>query len=204
MTLVAISGIDGCGKSMQIEMTREWLIDQGHEVFVSKAYDDLMKVQLRPLIDSWDDQTAIMFLFQALHAKQCTEAQLALSKGAIVLADRWDESYTAYHSNFGFLAEDSQLREKLNLLAFRGIVPSLGFMLTVPTSTARRRREGRGKVETLEDRPDSYYEKVQATQFAIANERGWKIIDGTLTPDEVQASIRHSITSHLNMTRLTC
>lgn len=187
--LVAISGIDGTGKTLQVNMLEAWYQKQGKKVAVVKAYSDDVKVVCRPFIDAWTDQVAIMFLFQALHAQQCTEAINALHRGEVVIADRWDESYLAYHSCFGALAEQVDLRNQLNQMAFRNIIPDYGFVITVPPEVARKRRLSRGKVERLEDRDDKYYETIQASYCRIACQRKWHIIDGTKTPEEIHQQI---------------
>ena len=192
-----ISGIDGCGKSLQIKMLAEWLGKMGYSVKISKAYNDEMKVVLRPCINNWNNQNAIMFLFQALHAEQYSETLKALEEGHIVLGDRWDESYLAYHSNFGELSSKYELREELNNMAFNGLLPDLGFILKVPVATARERRKMRGKIERFEDRSDEYYEIIQESYTRIGVERKWIILDGTNSPDLIHDEIKSTIISHL-------
>lgn len=188
-SLISISGIDGCGKSLQVQMLRDWLKKQGVDVVVVKAYDDMAKIICRPFVEEWTDDVAIMFLFQALHAQQYSLAINALEQGFVVIADRWDESYLAYHQNFGFLSSSEKSRSLLNKLAFRGKVPDIGFIIYLPPEIARRRRESRGKMDRFEDRTDEYYTAVQETYLAIAREREWHILDGTQTPQQIHEEI---------------
>lgn len=192
--LIVISGIDGSGKTLQVQMLKNWYTE--HEVPASaiKAYDEHAKNICRPFINSWMDETAIMFLFQALHAEQYAQTIAALKKGEVVIADRWDESYLAYHQSFGELAHEPALRQKINELAFRGRLPDVGFLIDIPPHIARSRRTSRGSMERFENRPDEYYQVIQSSYRAIAIERKWCILDGTKTPLE----IHHSITSVLS------
>ena len=187
--LIVISGIDGTGKTLQVNMLENWYQMQGKRVAIVKAYSDDVKIACRHFVDTWTNQMAIMFLFQALHAQQYTAAMNALQKGEVVIADRWDESYLAYHSCFGVLAEQQDLRNRLNEMAFRNVTPDYGFVITVPAEVARKRRLSRGKVERLEDRDDQYYETIQAAYCRIACQRKWQIIDGTKTPEEIHQKI---------------
>lgn len=191
--LIAISGIDGCGKSLQVDLLQAWLATKGLNPIVTKAYDDIAKLACRQFIEEWTDDAAIMFLFQALHAQQYANTARALKAGHIVIADRWDESFLAYHQSFGFLAPNGATRALLNQVAFRGLLPEKGFLIQVPTEVARLRRESRGKVEKLEDRPDDYYKTIQAALLNISLERGWEIIDGTKTPQEIHQEIVRSL-----------
>jgi len=187
--LIAISGIDGCGKTLQVNLLKEWFQANGKEVSITKAYDDDAKIACRPFMETWTDDVAIAFLFQALHAQQFKATSEALKAGHVVIADRWDESYLAYHENFGFLSGQHRLRAELNSLAFRGHVPDIGIIIKVPVDIARRRRESRGKVERFEDRPDDYYEVVQNTYCSIALRRKWYVIDGTKVPHAIHENI---------------
>ena len=190
MSLYALSGIDGCGKSLQIRMLENWLSGIGYSVFVSKAYSEAMKVLLSPCWDQLSNPTATMFLFQALHAQQYADVTEALEQGKIVLADRWDESYLAYHENFGELSIDPALRFTLNRTAFHDHLPDIGFLFVVPPDVARRRRQLRGRMERFEDRSDSYYETIQSAYVRIAQERRWHLIEATDTPESIHERIQ--------------
>jgi len=187
--LISMSGIDGCGKTMQVQMLEDWFKGRCKKVTVVKAYDDMAKVACLPFMESWTDDTAIMFLFQALHAQQYALTIAALESGCVVIADRWDESYLAYHQNFGILSARTETRNILNNLAFRGRVPDIGFIIEVPPAVARHRRASRGKMERFEDRPDEYYELVQRSYRDIATQREWHILDGTKTPQAIHQEI---------------
>lgn len=196
--LIVLSGIDGCGKTLQVNLLQRRLTEEGFTSVVTKAYDDMAKVACRPFIESWTDDVAITFLFQALHAQQHAVTLEALKKADVVIADRWDESYLAYHGNFGFLAGQEDLRAMLNKLAFRELVPDFGFVIEVPVEVARRRRESRGAQERFEDRSDDYYRRIQETYCDIAGRRGWSILDGTKTPAEIHAEILRVLAEKLH------
>lgn len=196
--LISVSGIDGCGKTLQVNMLQNWLCKQGHSCTIIKAYDDTAKMACRPLIDAWTDDAAIMFLFQALHAQQRATTLDTLQNGNIVIADRWDESYLAYHENFGFLSNQPETRTLLNAIAFHDLIPDIGFIIEVPPEVARKRRESRGKMERFEDRPDHYYETVQRTYRSIAIMRNWIILDGTKTPQEIHQEIIRALSNELS------
>lgn len=191
--LISISGIDGCGKSLQVQLLHRKLEERGLRPVVIKAYDDTAKMACRPFMESWTDDLAIMFLFQALHAQQCSLTKKALREGKVVIADRWDESYLGYHQNFGPLSTDDELRNRLNTLAFGGLLPDFGFVIRVPADVARRRRGTRGKQERFEDRPDSYHEQMQEAYCTIARLRGWTILDGMMTPNGVHDAIMREL-----------
>ena len=186
---IAISGIDGAGKTVQVQLLRKELIRRGHTVEIIKAYDDDVKLLCKPLIDRFSDPMAIMFLFQALHAQQFRNAVEALERGTTVIADRWDESYLGYHTNFGILANQEDTRNMLNEVAFRGLVPDIGITLKLPVQTARLRREGRGFAGEFDAPSDDHFHRLQSIYVSIATQRGWTVLDGSGSRLEVRRRI---------------
>jgi len=197
MNFFVITGIDGCGKTTQINLLSSHLSKNKHAAKVTKAYDNEAKITLRNYINSWTNSNAITFLFQALHAQQYSDTIEALNEGKIVLADRWDESYLAYHSNFGDLSLDSDLRLRLNQMAYNDLLPNLGFVLKVPVQIARERRKVRGSFGRFEGQSDEYYEILQSTYLKIAEERGWHILDGTESEENLHKSILEIVMASL-------
>lgn len=191
--LISFTGIDGCGKGTQIELLTEHLEDMGEDVAVSKAYGDREKELFSIFMRKWD-QKAILFLFQAFHVKQCKKAKRNLEKGKMVVADRWDESYLAYHSTHGILSEDPELREQLNKIAFEGIVPDETFLIDVSIETARERMSARGS-DFFDELPDPYHLTMREQYKKIVREREGHIIDGEQSIEE----IHNEIIKHLSL-----
>lgn len=197
MNLIVITGIDGCGKTTQINLLSRYLLKKKCDVTISKAYDNEAKITLRNYMNSWTNSNAITFLFQALHAQQYSCTVEALNQGKIVLADRWDESYLAYHSNFGELSFDDDLRLKLNRMAYNDLLPDLGFVLKLPVQTARERRRTRGNFGRFDGQSDEYYEILQSAYLKIAEEREWHILDGTESEENLHQSILKIVMKNL-------
>ena len=146
--LIIVEGIDGSGKSTQLELLRKWLVNQGYLVRSSewnsspivKAMTGLGKRKrlLSPMSFS---------LIHAADFASRTYAEIlpALQAGAIVLADRY--VYTAY-------ARDSVRgvsRNWLRRLYSFAVEPTRAFYFDVPLDEAIRR--------IMIGRPDfKYYE----------------------------------------------
>lgn len=185
--LICITGIDGCGKGVQVSLLEKYLTSQDQSVFVSKAYGTGEKEIFSTFLEYWDP-LAILFLFQALHVEQRIRAERALLEGKLVIADRWDESYLAYHSNYGALSTDAELREKLNQMAFGGIVPNITFLLKVSIQKAKERCRLRG--EDFFDRASlEYHETMQNGYLALAEKRGWTVLDGEMSIRDIHQKI---------------
>lgn len=190
--LVCLTGIDGCGKTSQIKLLAEALEALGRSVYVSKALTDDLKRTTGDWLRRWDD-VAITFLFQAFHAQQRAIAEEYISKDYIVLADRWDESFLAYHSLHGNLSKDDPLRSALNEMAFQGIVPDLTFLLLVSSASAESRRSARAFSDVFDNRDLKYFEMIQCEYERLAKERSWIIVDASRSKSEVHSEIFSAI-----------
>lgn len=185
--LISITGLDGCGKGTQIALLKKHLEKKGKVVFYSKAYTDDIKAIFSPYLEYWSP-IARMFFFQALYAQQCIESVRALKEGKIVIADRWDESYIAYHSQYGILAKNKKLRNQLHQLAFRGIKPDLTFFLDIPPEMVFERTKLRGQ-DFFDKGSLEYHRKMREGYLKLAKERNWIIIDGTQTVETIHKII---------------
>lgn len=185
--LICLTGIDGCGKGTQLSLLTEYLEKQNFPVFVSKAYGDAEKECFSAFINTWS-QTAILFLFQALHAEQSLKVRRALAQRRIVIADRWDEAYLAYHSRYGILSCDPKLRARLNEIAFEGISPDVTILLDVPVKVALKRLEARGK-DFFDKLPQSYHQAMRDEYLRLAKEKNWHVVDGTRPAIDIHSRI---------------
>lgn len=193
--LVTITGIDGCGKGTQLQHLAAFLQGQGRSVFVSKAYGDAEKELFALFIERATDE-AVMFLFQAMHAEQRAKAARAQERGEIVLADRWDESYEAYHSQYGVLSRDTELRQRLNEVAFGGWRADVTILLRVPVAMAMERCRIRG-ADFFDLKGVQYHQSLSDRLDELASELGWHVIDGSLPHKEVHQRIVDVVASQL-------
>lgn len=147
-----------------------------YDVFLSKAYGQAEKECFSPFMEYWHPDS-IMFLFQALHAQQRDKTEKAIKQNKIVIADRWDESYLAYHSNYGKLKNNEKPLEELNTLAFSDIVPDITFLLKTKVSVAKKRCKYRGE-DFFDQLSLEYHETMQNAYLKIAKHRNWIVLDG--------------------------
>jgi len=185
--LICITGIDGCGKGTQISLLREALEKMGFRIFISKAYDEAEKEGLAHFFLFWDD-VAVTLAFQALHRQQFVKATEALKAGQIVLADRWDESYLAFHSQFGLLSQNEDLRRRLNEIAFEGMKPDLTFLLKISPEKAGLRTGARGK-DFFDGKDLEYHAHMAKAYEELAHNEGWVVLNGEKKPLEIHREI---------------
>jgi len=195
--LFAFAGINGSGKSTQIEMLRKFLEKKGYDIFISKAYQGTLRKNLNPVIENWDD-LAISFLFQGFHRQQYVEAAKALKEKKIVLADRWDETFLSFHSNYGLLSKDKKMKQQWNKLAFGGLVPDLTFFFDISPKEALARINKRGG-DFLDKGGESYYRSIRRSTIEALSGRPAVFIDGSKSRAEINKIVVSEVSKKLKI-----
>lgn len=182
--LYAFAGVDGSGKSTLINNVRNELENEGCDVFVSKANTEEIKDLFGDFVESADD-IETLFYFQILHRRQYKIAMSKLASGFVVLADRWDESYDAYHSNYGVLSNKDELRNELNDMAFGNVHPDRTFYVDTPIEVANSRISRRGA--DFFDRKALNYNKTIANYYdnVASNNESWVRLNGCESPENI-------------------
>jgi dTMP kinase len=134
--LIIVEGIDGSGKSTQLDLLRKWLVNQGYLVIFSEWNSS-------PIVKSTTRRGKRLQLlspmsFSLIHAadfasRTYSEILPALQAGAIVLADRY--VYTAYARD----AVRGVNRGWLRRLYSFAVQPTLAFYFDVPLEEAMKR-----------------------------------------------------------------
>lgn len=184
--LFAFAGIDGAGKTTLINGLSSELRIKGYNVFISKAYTQEHKDAFHSFVSTADD-VEMMFMFQAFQRRQRNDALAKLALGSIVLADRWNESYEAFHSQNGALSEDENLRAQIDYLAFEALVPHKTIYLRTKPTVAMRRTHERG-ADFFDAKAVSYHQE-QASFYDKCSEEdpNWITLDGHLPQSELVA-----------------
>ena len=134
--LIVVEGIDGSGKSTQLDLLHKWLINQGYPVIFSEWNSSpIVKATTRR---GKDQKLLSPMSFSLIHAADFAsrmQSQIlpALQAGAVVLADRY--VYTAYARDAARGVDRAWLR---SLYSF-AMPPTLAFYFDVPLDEAMNR-----------------------------------------------------------------
>lgn len=184
--LVVLEGIDGCGKTSQLQALAAWLptsglLPLGAEVRTTREPGGtplglaLRQLLLHPPAEAAPDTTAELLLYaadRAQHVQQCL--QPALQAGHWVLSDRFCGSTAAYQGHGRGLS--LRLIRQLEAIATGGLAADLTLWLDLPVAEALRRR-GHRPADRIESAGDGFLERVAEGFAAEAAERGWRRID---------------------------
>ncbi len=204
--IIAIEGTDGVGRSTQIRLLREWLEVQGYGVVETGWTRSTL---MQPTIDlAKASNTLNKLTFVLLYATDFAdrlekEIIPALKAGFIVLTDRY--IYTAL-ARAGVRGVD---RAWLRSLYGFAIAPHLVFYLKVDVDTLIRRvLQSRGMdywesgmdLKSGDDIYDSfraYQGKLMREYNQLADEFGFRVLDGRLPVDRIQEELRRQIGAFL-------
>jgi dTMP kinase len=146
--LIIVEGIDGSGKSTQVDLLRKWLISQGYVVVFSEWNSSpIVRATTRRAKKRRLFSPMSFSLIHAADFASRTYAQIlpALQAGAVVLADRY--VYTAYARDAARGVDRAWLRRVYGFAPR----PTVAFYFDVPLDEAVRR--------ILAGRPElKYYE----------------------------------------------
>ena len=195
---VSFEGLDGSGKSTQVERLRAALAADGREVVTAREPGGTaLGEQIRELVLHGDEMTpwAEALLYAAARAELVAEVIApALERGADVVVDRYLDSSVAYQGVGRALGLDEVLQ--LNLLAVGGLVPDRTFVLTVDPGTSLGRVGG--QPDRIERAAAAFHEQVAAgyEQLAALFPERVVVLDGTLDADtlaeRIQDELRHT------------
>lgn len=201
--LFIVEGIDGSGKSTQLDLLNKWLIGQGYCVAFSEWNSSPLVKETTKLGKKKQLLTPTSFsLIHAADLADRTERQIlpALKAGAIVLADRY--IYTAFARDVARGVSPTWVR-KVYAFAVR---PTVAFYFRVPLEESLRRiLEGRPQLKFYEAGMDLGLSDDPQESFALFQKRileeyekmvdefGLTVIDATLPLTEQQQMVRETI-----------
>ena len=199
---ITFEGIDGSGKTTQIELLQEKLIQKGHEVAVFREPGGTrISEEIRSILldaNSKIDPITELLLFSAARSQLVAEKVIPLQQsGSIVILDRFYDSTTAYQ---GYGRSSISLRDiqELNEVASHRIKPDLTFYLKISLEAARKRTEKLEK-DRMELAGDDFYRKVIKGFDALSvSEERFITLDATAPPQEIHDQIWDQVLNRLS------
>ena len=162
-----LEGIDGSGKTTQLQMLASALKERGYSVVsIREPGGSLISEKIRALLldksfkGLMSDKAELM-LYNAARAQVIEEIILpALDAGNIVLADRFAFSTLAYQGYGRKL--DLEMIKQLSSITCKNCFPEMTFILDIHPTEGKMRRNADGKIpDRLEAEADSFFLKVQ-------------------------------------------
>ena len=205
--LIIVEGIDGSGKSTQLQLLQRWLVSQGHTMFFTEWNSSKLVKETTKL--GKKNRTLSPLTFSLLHATDFADRLFynmipPLKAGMIVLADRY--VYTAFARDVARGCEAGWVR-KLYDFAIR---PDLAFYFKVPVDVSLGRiLSGRAKIKYYEAGMDlnlsadpvesfsKFQSRILQEYDRVVEEYKLTVVDATAEIDEQQEIVRDVVTRML-------
>jgi len=206
---ITIEGLDGCGKSTQLEKLATVLRDEGLDVVVTRepggtpSGEKIRAVLLDSRtsgLSAWAE-LALMFAARTQHIDEVILP--ALNAGKFVLCDRFTDSSEAYQGGGRKLGSEPVL--ELHKVLCRGLQPDLTILMVsdVAASVARARRRNlarqpsvadataAGDENRFEKESRAFFERVMSAYESIARREPERVfmINARPAPDVVHQGI---------------
>jgi dTMP kinase len=179
--LIVFDGIDGCGKSTQIDLAARRLEKEGRAVTVTREPGGTaISEKIRDIILSPDNtgmrRECELLLYAAARAQHVREKiEPALRKGDLVLCDRFDLATFAYQG-FGRSMPFSLLKS-INDIATGGLIPDLTFVFDISVEFAFGRLAALGRShDRLEQAGVEFHTRVAEGFRTLAAQNPRKIV----------------------------
>jgi len=206
---ISFEGIDGSGKTTQLQRLSSFLSARGHTVTLAQEPGGTrVGREIRKLLldKANSDLRAIpeLLLYFASRAQNIEEVILpALEQGGIVLADRFTDATAAYQGYGRELGGDAVRR--IEAVACRGVKPDLTLLLAIDPASGVRRALSRNAHQSddesrMEQESIEFYRRVAAgyDQLLQAEPERIKKIDAAGSIDEVAAAIEAEVERFLS------
>jgi len=192
--LITFEGIDGCGKSTQAELLRDFLRGKGeHIILVREPGGTTISEQIRSIlldpVNKDMNPTTETILLSASRAQLTREVILpSLEEGITVLCDRYADSTLAYQG-YGRGLPISWL-ENLNEFATQGKIPDATILVDVPIRTALQRLRGKS-IDRIEREGNNFLKRVRDGYLILAEKHAERyiVIDGTKSVNSIHSKI---------------
>ncbi len=204
---IVIEGIDGCGKTTQIDELSKWLpnsglINRGSKLITTREPGgSLLGKKLRRLIldnnkKNKPSSLAELLLYSADRAEHVSKIiSPALNNNDWVISDRFSDStlaYQGYGRNINL-----EIIKKIESIVCQGESPDLTFFLEISPeeSILRRKNEIPDRIESEGVR---FLEKVNERFKLIAKQKNWKVISASQNIQTISNQIKETLLNNFS------
>ena len=205
---ITFEGIDGSGKSTQIQLLKQWLESLQHTVTILREPGgNIVSEHIRQLLlDSKEhiDPRCELLLFTAARAQLVSKViRPALNEGHIVICDRYIDSSVAYQGyGRGLPIEDIKT---INDFATAGLIPDITFIFDLPIDDAAKRagfrsNDNQTKPDRMEQSGDAFFERTKQGYLNIAQdtERNIFVINANDALDDIFKQVQMIVQQYLH------
>lgn len=198
---ITIDGVEGAGKSTQIDLVCEHLIEKGIKVVRTRepggtdVGEKIRSVLLDVENQEMHSDTELLLMFSSRNELIQNKIIPALEEGCWVVSDRFTDASFAYQGGGRML--NLERISKLADWVLGDFKPDLTFLLDVTVEVGMQRIETRAAKDRIELEERAFFERVRSVfiQRSEAFPERIKLIDATASVNDIQSKIRVLIDS---------
>ena len=199
---IVFEGIDGSGKTTQINQLSKWLIStdlipENNKLVITrepggtKLGKSIRSLLLDTSIGKSPDSITELLLYAADRSQHVNEIiRPTLDQGDWVISDRFCGSTLAYQGYGRKL--DINLIKDLEAIATQGISPDITFLLDIPIEESIRRRRNK-KDDRMEKEGKEFLSNVSLGFKTLSEKNKWKRISAMNTKEKIISQIQSEI-----------
>ena len=200
---LSIEGLDGSGKTTQINLITDAMERYGYEVIHSrepggcKVAEAIREVLLSVDNVGMTDITEAM-LYAAARAQHVREViRPAVAAGKVLLCDRFVDSSVAYQGGGRQLGVQRIL--DINAPAVDGTLPMATIYLDIDHVTSMKRRAAASTLDRMEMEADSFHARTEAAyrELIARDPQRFVVVDATQTPEEIGKQVAQQVLARL-------
>lgn len=190
---ITFEGIDGAGKSTQIDAARAFLAAQGCEVLHTREPGGCaLGEQLRSILlhEPMHPETEALLMFAARREHLASVIEPALAAGRWVLCDRFSDASYAYQVGGRGLGEDKFAT--LEAWVHPHLQPDLTVLFDLPPAVAAARRAAsKLSPDRFEREQEAFFSRVRAAYLQRAQQAAgrFRVIDAQQAPAQIAAEL---------------
>ncbi|TAE61303.1 MAG: dTMP kinase [Nostocales cyanobacterium] len=202
--LIVFEGVEGCGKTTQMQLCSQWLASLGVSVVLTREPGgtelgkDLRRLLLEKSEDKPVNEITELLLYAADRAQHTAqELKPNLAQGKYILCDRYTDSTIAYQGYGRGL--NMSLIQQLNDIATGGLQSDLTIWLDVDVEVGLARKRGQSKLDRIEQEAIDFHYRVQQGYTELAINYPDRIVrfDGSLSQELVHINIQEILISRI-------
>lgn len=195
---ITFEGTDGSGKSTQVANVRRFLEEKGIPYLYTRepggtpVGEKIRDVILDPENRRMEPLTEAL-LYAASRCENVRENICpALSRGELVLCDRFLDSSVAYQ---GAGRELGEIVRTVNRDAVAGLVPDRTYLFDLPPEIGRKRIEAQGSMDRIEREELAFHRRVREGYLKLAEQEPERflVLDGTAARDALEERILNDL-----------
>jgi dTMP kinase len=192
---ITVEGIEGVGKTTNIDFIHKLLLTAGHDVVLTREPggtplgEAIRGLLLDPEYTGMDSTCELQLMFAARAEHLAKVVWPALEAGRWVLCDRFTDATYAYQG--GGRGISSATIGRLEELVQGGFRPDLTLLLDVPVELGLARAGTRGELDRFEQEQVAFFERVRQCYLAMATEHAdrYRVVDASQPLQQVQAQL---------------